>query len=154
MKRALLLLVLVIFLSAQKSLVAQTGTKITQTTLVETKVNSVLHISCYGDKKGEINIMLSGVFPPYSYEWSNGATTQDVAGLAAGKYTVKVFDSNGCPDTLVVEVKQPPKMEILVDSIQDILCYGRREGRVDITVEGGVSPYIYIVGVMSRHRKI
>ena len=86
---------------------AQEGTKITQTTLVKAKVNSVLHVSCHGDKKGAINIMVSGGLPPYTYKWSNGETTQDIAGLEAGVYSVKIKDALGCPDSLTVEVKEP-----------------------------------------------
>lgn len=130
---------IVIFKQAQ----AQTGTKITQTSIVEAKVNSVLHINCNGDKKGAINIMVSGGIPPYSYQWSNGATTQDIAGLAAGKYTVTVKDTYDCPDTLEVEVKEPPKLSVKVDSVTDILCYGFQNGQIDVSVDGGVPPYVY-----------
>ena len=95
MDRFLKLRYLIILLSFSffYSLNAQVGTKITQTTPVVAKVNSVLHVSCNGDKKGAINIMVSGGLPPYSYQWSNGATTQDVAGLAAGVYKVNIKDS-------------------------------------------------------------
>ena len=37
--------------------------------------------------------------PPYSYSWSNGATTQTIDGLAPGTYTATVTDSNGCQTT-------------------------------------------------------
>ncbi|MBK8808062.1 MAG: OmpA family protein [Bacteroidales bacterium] len=134
-------LLLIVFLFGK--LYSQTGTKITQTSIVEAKLNSVLHINCNGDKKGAINIMVSGGIPPYSYLWSNGAVTQDIAGLAAGKYTVIVRDSYGCPDTLVVDVKEPPKLSVVVDSVRDILCYGYKHGRVDVSVVGGVPPYVY-----------
>ncbi len=134
-------LFLITFLFFQGTTNAQT--KITQTTLVKSKVNSVLHISCNGDKKGAINIMVSGGVPPYKYKWSNGATTQDIAGLPAGKYTVKILDSQGCPDSLTIEVNEPSNLTVRVDSIQDVLCYGYSNGRIDVTVEGGVTPYIY-----------
>ncbi len=38
----------------------------------------------------------SGGMPPYSYLWSNGATTQSQTGLTEGYYTVNVTDANGC----------------------------------------------------------
>ncbi len=38
----------------------------------------------------------SGGTPPYSYLWSNGATTNSIDSLLQGTYTVTVTDNNGC----------------------------------------------------------
>ena len=38
----------------------------------------------------------SGGMPPYTYVWSNGATTQSQTGLSGGYYSVNVTDANGC----------------------------------------------------------
>jgi outer membrane protein OmpA-like peptidoglycan-associated protein len=141
--RLSLTLLLATLFGVQLYTVAQEGTRITQTSLVEIKLNSVLHINCNGDKKGAINIMVSGGVPPYTYEWSNGAITQDIAGLAAGEYTVRVVDTYGCPDSLTVEIKEPEKLNISVDNVTDILCFGFPNGSVDISVTGGVPPYVY-----------
>jgi hypothetical protein len=39
--------------------------------------------------------VVGGKFP-YSYVWSNGATTQDISGVSAGTYTVTVKDALAC----------------------------------------------------------
>lgn len=49
---------------------------------------------------GQISIIVSGGSPGYAYEWSNGATTQNVDSLVGGPYTVTVTDNNGCTNTL------------------------------------------------------
>ncbi len=49
-----------------------------------------------GGNNGAINVSVVGGTPPYSYSWSNGATTQDINQLAAGLYTLTITDAKGC----------------------------------------------------------
>ena len=58
----------------------------------ETHTNSSVH----GASDGSIDITVNGGKSPYSYSWSNGATTQDVSSLAAGTYSVTVTDDYQC----------------------------------------------------------
>jgi hypothetical protein len=48
---------------------------------------------------GAVSLTVSGGISPYTYAWSNGATTQNISGLAAGVYSVTVTGSNGCTGT-------------------------------------------------------
>lgn len=45
---------------------------------------------------GAIYLSVSGGSPPYSYSWSNGATTQSITSLAPGAYSITATDAHGC----------------------------------------------------------
>lgn len=49
-----------------------------------------------GNNTGIAFAVISGGTTPYSYFWSNGATTATATGLAAGTYILVVTDANGC----------------------------------------------------------
>lgn len=64
---------------------------------------SVVPAIC-GFPNGSINLSVSGGDSPYTYQWSNGMTTQDVSNLLAGNYMVTVTGHNNCTavDTIYV----------------------------------------------------
>lgn len=53
---------------------------------------------------GAINLAVSGGNAPYTFEWINGETTQNINGLLAGTYIVTITDSEGCSIDLTVDV--------------------------------------------------
>ena len=59
----------------------------------------VSDISCNGADDGSIDLTVSEGLAPYSYLWSNGATTEDLTGLTPGNYTVTISDAAGCSVT-------------------------------------------------------
>ncbi|MEM7373708.1 MAG: T9SS type A sorting domain-containing protein [Bacteroidota bacterium] len=57
-----------------------------------------------GVANGTASVTASGGTPSYDYMWSTGDTTESIAGLASGWYTVTVTDELGCSVTDSVEV--------------------------------------------------
>ncbi|MEM9848580.1 MAG: T9SS type A sorting domain-containing protein, partial [Bacteroidota bacterium] len=49
-----------------------------------------------GNSDGAISLSVNGGAAPYTYAWSNGATTQNIQNLDEGNYQVSITDSNGC----------------------------------------------------------
>lgn len=67
--------------------------------------------SCASDSSdGLIHLEVAGGTAPYTFQWSNGTTGQDLMNVSSGTYHVTVTDANGCTDTfegLVVEQQAP-----------------------------------------------
>ncbi len=54
---------------------------------------------------GKINTIITNGSPPFTFKWSNGATTQNVVGLTSGTYTVTVSDDSNCTATAVSTIE-------------------------------------------------
>jgi gliding motility-associated-like protein len=101
-------------------------------------------ILCFGDSTGKIDVVTTGGTPGYTYSWSNGATTQNIANLKLGDYYVTITDVNGCTYYDSANISQP--QEALYDyySVKIPMCYGDSNGQVDFVVEGGTQPYNHV----------
>lgn len=64
----------------------------------------VTHESVPGANDGAIDLSITDGYGPFTYLWSNAATTQDLTNLAPGTYTVTVTDSRSCTTTEVATV--------------------------------------------------
>ena len=101
------------------------------------------HVSCFGASDGAIDITVSGGISPYTYNWSNGATTQDLNGISGGNYTLTVTDANGCVSSGTYTVVEPSAALTVNGSVSDEICFGDNQGAVSLTVAGGTAPYTY-----------
>jgi hypothetical protein len=59
----------------------------------------VINESCTPGADGSIALNASGGTPTYSYDWSDGQTTDVAVGLIAGAYSVTLTDANNCMDS-------------------------------------------------------
>jgi SprB repeat len=65
------------------------------------------HITCFQCANGSASTSATGGVTPYTYQWSNGATTPNVSGLAKGEYILTVTDKNGCTHQSEFEITEP-----------------------------------------------
>ncbi|MBL4654435.1 MAG: SprB repeat-containing protein [Bacteroidia bacterium] len=72
----------------------------------------VTNTSCGGGCTGSIDLTVTGGATPYTYSWSNNATTQDVNSVCAGTYTVTVTENGGCDSIMTFNVTSPAGMTL------------------------------------------
>jgi lysyl endopeptidase len=98
--------------------------------------------TCSGMNDGTASVTVSGGTQPYSYTWSNGATTSSVSNLAPGSYTVLISDGAGCSKMESVTILSQASSSVSISSNQTI-CAGQ-SATVTASATGGLSPYNYV----------
>jgi len=84
---------------------------------------TIKHPTCYQACDGFINLDVSGGNAPYTYLWSNGAITKDIANGCAGNYTLTITDASNCSRVLQFSLINPLP---IIDLGQDrTLCQGQ-----------------------------
>lgn len=100
------------------------------------------YVTCHGSSNGLLTLNPTGGTPPYAYNWSNSAVTQNLNGIPAGTYTVTITDANGCNSVNTRVILQPDSITISATTA-NTTCYGATDASINLSVSGGVLPYSY-----------
>jgi hypothetical protein len=109
---------------------------------LSTSIVSLRNPNCFGEFGGSIEVQTLGGTEPYSFSWSNNATTQNINELTIGTYQLSVTDANGCTTQIAPQIIEEPTILEISPIIQDIPCNGT-VGSIVSNVSGGVLPYSY-----------
>lgn len=104
--------------------------------------------SCAGANDGEIEIIVNGGTPNYTYSIDNGVTFQSgniFTNLSAGAYDIVARDLNDCEITMAVNVDALPSVTFDVN-LTDPLCYEGNTGSIEFTnIADGTAPYNFSI---------
>ncbi len=121
----------------------QVSVFVNQPSALVSNTNIISNSSCSGTQSaanGEAQVIVSGGTPGYSYNWSNGANTDDISLLFPGIYTVDIIDANGCmiTDTAVINPGTNPTLNV---TVQNVSCFGANDGMIITSATSGIAPY-------------
>lgn len=106
---------------------------------------SGIDVSCLSGDDGEATVVATGGTAPYSYLWSDASqTTDSIAGLTAGTYTVTVTDNNLCSMEQSIVITEPSTSVQIVSLLQtDTSCFGENLSVAMVMASGGTGTYTY-----------
>ncbi|MDO8367708.1 MAG: hypothetical protein Q7T20_12985, partial [Saprospiraceae bacterium] len=96
-----------------------------------------------GQNDGGADLSVSGGTAPFSFLWSNAATTEDLANLTPGAYSVTVTDSNSCTAvSAVIVLNNNIPLNVNAAAVGNTSCT-TANGAVDLSVTP-VGTYTYL----------
>ena len=111
-------------------------------------------LPCNGDTTGVLIATVVGGAGIVTYEWTDAnnnviSTDLQIENLVAGNYCFTATDENGCEASACFEITEPAEPLVVTSTLfvypngLNISCFGECDGAIDLTVTGGVAPYIY-----------
>lgn len=105
---------------------------------------NVTDAECQAD--GSIDLVITAGTPPFYYNWSNGASTEDISGINGGWYVVTVTDEFGncVKDSAYVEQNQ--QTVTIEETLTNPTECGSTDGEIDLVISpvGGATEDILI----------
>lgn len=102
-----------------------------------------LNASCNNGDDGWAEAHVSGGTTPYSFEWTNGETTQKIENITTNNYFVLVTDAKGCIVQGSIFVGDP-KGILTTETLKNPTCNTGNDGAIQLNVTGGNLPYTYV----------
>lgn len=96
--------------------------------------------------EGEILVEVTGGTTPYSYEWSNGETTNPLEGIGAGDYRITISDRNDCTLTTNYTINREEVDFELEFDITNNSCAGLGEASISVLNGADISEYEWSTG--------
>ncbi|MCB0403000.1 MAG: gliding motility-associated C-terminal domain-containing protein [Flavobacteriales bacterium] len=102
---------------------------------------SATDVTCNAACDGQAGVTVAGGTAPYTYSWSNSATTPNISNLCPGLYTVTITDAIGCTIVDDTTITEPPVLQVTLTSSADPLCNGSCDGQIVVAGNGGTPNY-------------
>jgi large repetitive protein len=114
----------------------------TQASQIVTLTAAKQDVECFGAATGSVQLSTSGGVG--SFKFKLGTTTNTTGlfeKLPADNYSFTITDANNCGVTYNETIINLYPALIVTSSVQDVSCFAGTDGKITLTINGGVAPY-------------
>lgn len=108
----------------------------------------IMDATCFGKCDGKatpVTKYSDGAVGSFIFQWDNMSTDSARIDLCAGFNVVTISDLNSCFVVDTVEIKSPPAVSTITETLDSVSCFGGMDGRIGIGgIGGNGSPYTYV----------
>jgi gliding motility-associated-like protein len=115
---------------------------ITQPDILQIEMDRT-NVNCAGGATGTGHCTVTGGTLPYTFQWSNGASTPDITALAAGVYVVTVTDAHFCFMVDSIRITQTDSLNVDFTMVP-VSCIDQHDGKATAFASGGNGDYTYL----------
>ena len=113
---------------------------------VTLNVDEIINATC-GLENGSITVSATGGTAPFIFNLGNGVTLNPILeNLAGGTYSITITDGNGCAANQSVAILASGAPTFSIINVANENC-GQSDGGFEIAATGGITPYIYDIGL-------
>jgi len=103
--------------------------------------------TCFNECDGELDLVIQGGTPPYSFSWPAGAVVSadglSAYGLCSETIAIPIIDANGCNAAAAVALENPDPILLTTNTSINASCAGN-DGMAVVQASDGHPPYSYL----------
>jgi hypothetical protein len=117
--------------------------EINQLSDLSIEIESQVDVSCFGGSDGSVVVSYVGGEGNivYSLDGEPEVTTTLFDNLVVGNYIITATDSIGCTSSILITINGPDELNLEIENVIEVSCFGGDTGSVSINLSGGNAPY-------------
>ncbi|NOU17155.1 MAG: T9SS type A sorting domain-containing protein [Bacteroidales bacterium] len=115
---------------------------------LKASINTISNVLCYRGQDGVVQLTPQGGWGNYRFSIDLGVSwkvSPNFTKLKAGDYRFLLSDNLGCTDTIDAKVNDGTPLNINIDELYDVTCYGISTGKLTLSASGGGGSYSFSV---------
>jgi len=118
---------------------------ITEPQALSLSVQLIDSVSCFGLSDASAFALVNGGTAPYTFQWDDpsASTGDSIFNLSSGAYRLSLMDANGCLAVDSITIGEPDSLNLSLDQLIDVSCFGGNDGIIRTSTIGGTAPYSY-----------